>query len=233
VRPRGRGARDRRRPDRLVLAAFLTLLFLPAVAWLALVGLVVPVIVIERPGTKAAFRRAIQLARADFVHALGSLATLAILFGLVKLTLVLLLRDLGDAGERVALGLGDLVLSPLLFLGGALLYVDQAARVRSVRDLRRTMPTYLMLTTLTPQGVQTLKANPSRLREVNRDVEELGAKVLHQWATLGEYDFVNIVEAADAATVAKISLALGARGSAKLQSLELVDIDTLLGVLDS
>ena len=58
---------------------------------------------------------------------------------------------------------------------------------------------------------------------MNRDVEELGAKVLHQWATLGEYDFVNIVEAPDAATVAKISLALGARGSAKLQSLELVD----------
>ena len=74
------------------------------------------------------------------------------------------------------------------------------------------MPTYLMLSTLTPQGVQTLKANPSRLREVNRDVEELGAKVLHQWATLGEYDFVNILEAPDAATVAKVSLALGARG---------------------
>src|SRR5687767_269985 len=95
------------------------------------------------------------------------------------------------------------------------------------------MPTYLMLTTLTPQGVQTLKANPSRLREVNRDVEELGAKVLHQWATLGEYDFVNIVEAPDAATVAKISLALGARGSAKLQSLELLELDTLLGALDA
>ena len=93
------------------------------------------------------------------------------------------------------------------------------------------MPTYLMLSTLTPQGVQTLKANPSRLREVNRDVEELGAKVLHQWATLGEYDFVNILEAPDAATVAKVSLALGARGSAKLQSLELIDLDTLLGVL--
>ena len=95
------------------------------------------------------------------------------------------------------------------------------------------MPTYLMLTTLTPQGVQTLKANPSRLREVNRDVEELGAKVLHQWATLGEYDFVNIVEAPDAATVAKVSLALGARGSAKLQSLELIDLDTLLGALEA
>jgi uncharacterized protein with GYD domain len=95
------------------------------------------------------------------------------------------------------------------------------------------MPTYLMLSTLTPQGVQTLKANPSRLREVNRDVEELGAKVLHQWATIGEYDFVNIVEAPDAATIAKVSLALGARGSAKLQSLELVEIDTLLNVLDA
>ena len=94
------------------------------------------------------------------------------------------------------------------------------------------MPTYLMLTTLTPQGVQTLKANPARLREVNRDVEELGARVLHQWATLGEYDFVNIVEAPDATTVAKVSLALGARGSSKLQSLELVEIDALLGALE-
>ena len=65
------------------------------------------------------------------MHALGSLATLAILFGLVRLMLVLLLRDLGDAGERAALGLADLVMSPLLFLGGALLYIDQAARVRS------------------------------------------------------------------------------------------------------
>jgi hypothetical protein len=115
-----------------VPAAFLTLLYvLPAVAWLALVGLVVPVLVLERLGTRAALRRAVQLARADYVHALGSLATLVVLFGLVKLTLVLLLRDLGDAGERAALGLADLVMSPLLFLGGALLYVDQVARVRS------------------------------------------------------------------------------------------------------
>jgi uncharacterized protein with GYD domain len=90
-----------------------------------------------------------------------------------------------------------------------------------------------MLSTLTPQGVQTLKANPARLREVNQDVEELGARVLHQWATLGEYDFVNIVEAPDAATVAKVSLALGARGSSKLQSLELVEIDSLLGALEA
>ena len=95
------------------------------------------------------------------------------------------------------------------------------------------MPIYLMLTTLTAQGVQTLKANPNRLREVNRDVEELGATVLHQWATIGEYDFVNIVDAPDSATIAKISLALGARGSAKLQSLELLELDTLMSALES
>ena len=95
------------------------------------------------------------------------------------------------------------------------------------------MPTYLMLTKLTAQGVQTLKANPARLREVNSDVEELGAKVLHQWATIGEYDFVNIVEAPDAAAIAKVSLALGARGSAKLQSLELLEVDALISSLES
>ena len=115
-----------------VPAAFLTLIYvLPAVAWLALVGLVVPVLALERLPLGAALRRALQLARADYVHALASLATLVLLFGLVKLMLVLLLRDLGDSGERVALGLADLVVSPLLFVGGALVYVDQAARVRS------------------------------------------------------------------------------------------------------
>jgi hypothetical protein len=112
-----------------VPAAFLSLVYvLPAVAWLALVGLVVPILVIERLPVWAALRRATALGRADYVHAFGSLATLVLLFGLVKLTLVLLLRDLGDSGERVALGLADLVVSPLLFLGAALLYVDQAAR---------------------------------------------------------------------------------------------------------
>jgi hypothetical protein len=120
-----------------VPAAFLTLLYvLPAVAWLALVGLVVPVLVIERPGVRAALRRAVELARADYIHAVASLATLVILFGLVKLTLTLLLRDLSDSGERAALGLADLVVSPLLFLGGALLYVDQAARVGSATRAR-------------------------------------------------------------------------------------------------
>lgn len=94
------------------------------------------------------------------------------------------------------------------------------------------MPTYLLLTTLTEKGVQTLKSNPSRLREVNRDVEELGARVLHQWASLGAYDFVNIVEAPDDLTIARVSVALGARGSSKIESLPLVDVDDLLASLE-
>jgi len=66
---------------------------------------------------------------------------------------------------------------------------------------------------------------------VNRDVEELGAKVIHQWATLGPFDFVNIVEAPDVATIAKVSVALGARGSAKLQTLSALSIDEFLGAV--
>jgi uncharacterized protein with GYD domain len=80
--------------------------------------------------------------------------------------------------------------------------------------------------------VQTLKSNPERLRQVNQDVAELGAKVLHQWATLGEFDFVNVVEAPDLETIAKVSVALGARGSSKLESYELIEIDALLRSLE-
>jgi hypothetical protein len=117
---------------------FLVLGFvLPGVAWLAFVGLVVPVAVIERLGFRAAFRRATELARADYVHALGSLSTLVILYVLTRLVLVLLLRGSGDQTERVAIFLADLVISPILFLGAALLYFDQAARVRSAKPRRR------------------------------------------------------------------------------------------------
>ena len=59
------------------------------------------------------------------------------------------------------------------------------------------MPTYIMLSTLTPEGVQTVKNNPQRIKEVNREIEQIGAKVLAQWATLGRFDFVNVVEAPD------------------------------------
>jgi uncharacterized protein with GYD domain len=95
------------------------------------------------------------------------------------------------------------------------------------------VPIYLMLTTLTEKGRQTLNANPARLREVNRDVEALGAKVLHQWASLGEYDFVNVVEAPDELAMASLSLKLGARGSVKFQTMPLLQVDDLLAALEA
>ena len=95
------------------------------------------------------------------------------------------------------------------------------------------MPTYIMLSKLTEQGLQTLRANPERIQEVNKDVEELGAKVLHQWFVLGPYDFVNIVEAADAKTVARVSVAISARGSADLESYEAIEVDELLSLLSA
>jgi uncharacterized protein with GYD domain len=94
------------------------------------------------------------------------------------------------------------------------------------------MPIFILLSTLTQQGVQTLKSNPERLRQVNQDVEELGCRVLHQWATLGEFDFVNVVEAPDVATVARISVALGARGSTKIQTLPALDVEDFLRTLE-
>jgi len=90
---------------------------------------------------------------------------------------------------------------------------------------------YLMLTTLTEKGVQTLNSNPARVREVNRDVEELGAKILHQWASLGAYDCGNVGEAPHAFTISRGSVALRARGSAKIESLPLVSVDDLLSSL--
>jgi uncharacterized protein with GYD domain len=93
------------------------------------------------------------------------------------------------------------------------------------------MATYILLSKLSTQGVQTLRSNPDRLREVNKDVEELGAKVLHQWATLGEWDFVNIVEAPDLQTIARVSVALGARGSTKIETLPALTIEELLAAL--
>ena len=95
------------------------------------------------------------------------------------------------------------------------------------------MPVFIMLTRLTSNGVKTLKDNPSRVQEVNKEVEQLGVKVLSQWATLGEYDFVNVVEAPDELTMANLSVKLGARGSVKFQTLTLIPVDELLATLES
>lgn len=110
---------------------FLVLAFLlPALAWLAAVGLVVPVLLVERTGIAAGLARAWKLGRADYVHALGTLATLAIVVFLTQTVLVFLLRGAGGAAISTALFLANVVISPILFIGAALLYVDQAARVK-------------------------------------------------------------------------------------------------------
>lgn len=109
---------------------FLTVFFvLPGLAWLALAGLAVPAALAERLGFRDALRRGLELGRADYAHALGGLATLVLLVFLTQFAAALLLQNYADNSERLAAFLAGLVLSPLLFLGGALLYVDQAARV--------------------------------------------------------------------------------------------------------
>jgi uncharacterized protein with GYD domain len=86
----------------------------------------------------------------------------------------------------------------------------------------------MMLAKLTPEGVQTVKNNPQRIREVNHEVEQLGATVKAQWATLGRYDFVNIVEAPDEMTMARVSLELGSRGTVQYETLSAVPIDDFI-----
>jgi uncharacterized protein with GYD domain len=84
------------------------------------------------------------------------------------------------------------------------------------------MPVFIMLTRLTSNGVKTLKDNPGRVQEVNKEVEQLGIKVLSQWATLGEYDFVSVVEAPDEKTMAKVSVELGSRGTTSNETMSAI-----------
>ena len=87
------------------------------------------------------------------------------------------------------------------------------------------MPTFVMLTNLTSEGVQTLKNNPTRVQEVNKEVEQLGVKVVSQWATLGEYDFVSVVEAPDERTMAKLSIEMGSRGTVTNETLTAIEAE--------
>jgi uncharacterized protein with GYD domain len=85
------------------------------------------------------------------------------------------------------------------------------------------METYIMLTKLTDEGRKTLKQNPDRKKEVNKEIEAMGGSVVAQYAVLGPYDFVNVVQAADNKTIAKISMELGARGTIEIMTLAAVD----------
>jgi uncharacterized protein with GYD domain len=93
------------------------------------------------------------------------------------------------------------------------------------------MATYIMLCSLTPEGVQTVKNNPQRIKEVNSEVEKLGASVKAQWATLGHFDFISIVEAPDEATMARVSLELGSRGTGRYETLAAIPVDDFIASL--
>jgi uncharacterized protein with GYD domain len=98
-----------------------------------------------------------------------------------------------------------------------------AGPTRTEHEEEKTMPIYIMLTNLTPDGVKTLKDNPSRVQEVTKEVEQLGVKVIGQWATLGEYDFVSVVEAPDEKTMAKLSVEMGSRGTVANETMTAID----------
>ena len=93
------------------------------------------------------------------------------------------------------------------------------------------MPTYILLSTLTDTGAETLKKKPERIKQVNKEIEALGAKVKVQYATLGSFDFVNIVEAPDNETIARVSIELNARGSVRIQTLAAIPIDDFIANL--
>ena len=93
------------------------------------------------------------------------------------------------------------------------------------------MPTYVMLTNLTSEGVKTIRNNPARVSEVNHEVEALGAKVIAQYPTLGQYDFVTVIEAPSEEVMAKVSIEMGSRGTMTSQTLTALSAERLAEVL--
>jgi len=100
---------------------------------------------------------------------------------------------------------------------------DTLQRAAPQEERRRAMETYIMLTKLTDEGRKTLKQNPNRTKEVNKEIEGMGGKIVAQYAVLGPYDYVNVVEAPDNRTVAKISMELGSRGTMEIMTLPAVN----------
>lgn len=90
------------------------------------------------------------------------------------------------------------------------------------------MPHYILLSRLTDSGAKTIKEKPNRILEVDEEMASMSVNVISQFAVLGEYDFVTIVEAPDNLTVAKASLELGARGSVHIETLPAIPVDELI-----
>lgn len=94
------------------------------------------------------------------------------------------------------------------------------------------MPTYILLSTLTAEGRKTIKERPERIKEVNKEIEAFGAKVIYQYAVLGPYDFVNVVEAPNNEAITRVSIELGARGTIQIMSLPVIPIDTFIAMAE-
>lgn len=90
------------------------------------------------------------------------------------------------------------------------------------------MPTYILLSTIAAKGRKTIRDKPDRIREVNKEIEARGAKVISQYAVLGPYDFVNIVEAPDNETIARVSVELGARGTVQIMTLPAIPVEDFI-----
>ncbi len=93
------------------------------------------------------------------------------------------------------------------------------------------MSTYILLSSVSGEGAETLKHNPDRIKEVNQELEAMGVKVLAQYAVLGPYDFVNIVDGPDTATMLRVSVEMGSRGSVKILSMPAIPIDDFIANL--
>ena len=93
------------------------------------------------------------------------------------------------------------------------------------------MPIYILLSTLTSEGRKTLKERPKRIKEVNKEIEAFGAKVLQQYAVLGRYDFINIVEAPNNEAIIRVSVELGSRGTIQITSMPATPIDAFISMI--
>ena len=93
------------------------------------------------------------------------------------------------------------------------------------------MPTYVMLTKLTAAGRETIKERPERIKEVNREVEAMGAKIKAQYALLGPYDFVNILEAPSDEVIVQVAVELGSRGTLETLTMAAIDVDSFIKAL--
>ena len=109
----------------------------------------------------------------------------------------------------------------------SLLFVTEAYASRTVFGV----PTYIMLSTLGPDGAARVVDQPERIREVKQEVEAMGVNVIAQYATLGEYDFVNIIEAPDEKVMARVAMTLASRGTLKTLTLTAIPVDDFITAL--